>query len=140
MLTTRAKLQRFWSKYWLLFPALGIYVVFLIYPMIDSLVLSLQKWDGVSAERVFVGLNHYTEFFKSPMSRLVLKNNLLWIAFTLIFPTSIGLLLAIILDKKLPGRVIFRSVFYLPAILPNMSHTLNSTEATQVHKASPASL
>ena len=118
MLTTRAKLQRFWSKYWLLFPALCIYVIFLIYPMVDSLVVSLHKWDGVSAERVFVGLNHYGEFFKDPMSRLVLRNNLLWMVFTLIFPTSIGLGLAIVLDKNIPGKLLFRSIFYLPAILP----------------------
>ena len=121
MLITRGKLQQFASKYWLLLPALCIYLVFLIYPMIDSFIVSLHKWDGVSAERVFMGLSHYIEFFKSPMSRLVLRNNLLWIAFTLVFPTGIGLLLAIILDKKLPGRVVFRSIFYLPAILPMVS-------------------
>jgi raffinose/stachyose/melibiose transport system permease protein len=67
---------------------------------------------------VFVGLKHYGEFFKSPMSRLVLRNNLVWMVFTLIFPTSIGLGLAIVLDKNIPGKLIFRSIFYLPAILP----------------------
>jgi raffinose/stachyose/melibiose transport system permease protein len=89
--------------------------------MVSSLVASLQEWDGVSAERAFIGLNNYINFFKDPMSRLVLKNNLLWMVFTLIFPMSIGLGLALVLDKKLPGKTLFRSIFYLPAILPMIS-------------------
>lgn len=118
MAITRARVLRFWEKYWLLLPALLIYIVFMIYPMISSLIVSLYKWDGVSAERTFIGLNNYIHFFQDPMSRLVLRNNLLWMVFTLIFPTSIGLGLAIVLDKKIPGKLIFRSIFYLPAILP----------------------
>lgn len=115
------KIQRFWSKYWLLLPALCIYLVFLVYPLIYSFIVSLYNWDGVSAEKTFIALGNYVQFFTDPMSLLILKNNLLWMIFTLIFPTSIGLLLAIVLDKQIRGRIILRSIFYLPAILPMVS-------------------
>lgn len=121
MLTAPTKIQRFWSKYWLLLPALSIYFVFLVYPLIYSLIVSLYNWDRISAEKTFIGLGNYIQFFTDPMSLLILKNNLLWMVFTLIFPTSIGLILAIVLDKQIRGRIIFRSIFYLPAILPMVS-------------------
>jgi raffinose/stachyose/melibiose transport system permease protein len=121
MLTMRVKFRQWWSKYWLLLPALCIYLIFLIYPMGDSLWVSFKKWDGVSAEKTFIGLQNYITFFKDPISRLVLKNNLLWTVFTLIFPMSLGLLLAMVLDKQLPAKNLFRSIFYLPAILPMIS-------------------
>lgn len=111
----------FWGRYWFLLPALAIYVVFMIYPMIDSFIVSLYQWDGLSPEWTFIGLTNYIEFFKDTVSLLVFKNTLIWTGFSLLVPVSLGLVLAVALNKAIPGRIAFRSIFYSPAILPLVS-------------------
>lgn len=111
----------FWGRYWFLLPALAIYVVFMIYPMIDSFIVSLYQWDGLSPEWTFIGLTNYIEFFKDTVSLLVFKNTLIWTGFSLLVPVSLGLVLAVALNKAMPGRIAFRSIFYSPAILPLVS-------------------
>ncbi|MDQ3250374.1 MAG: sugar ABC transporter permease, partial [Chloroflexota bacterium] len=105
--------------YLFLAPALIWYLLFLVYPMLFSLFISFTNWDGLSNHFDMVGVaNYYSIFFADDISRLALKNNLLWTAGSLIFPTIIGLLLAVILDRKLPARNLFRAIFYGPGILP----------------------
>jgi len=112
------QVRAFLSRYWLLFPALAFYGVFLVYPMVFSFVVSLYRWDGLSPAKVFIGLRNYVRFFSDPTSLLVLKNNLTWMVFMLSIPVALGLILAVILNEKVPGRTFFRAAFYSPAILP----------------------
>jgi len=106
------------TPYLFLLPALVIYLVFLVYPMFDSLFISFTKWDGLSPTRSFVGLANYARIFQDPVARLALDNNLIWTAVTLVIPTVLGLLLALGLNQKFRGSTLFRSFFYAPAILP----------------------
>ncbi|MGQ9622994.1 MAG: carbohydrate ABC transporter permease [Candidatus Caldatribacteriaceae bacterium] len=115
---TIAQVQRFLSRYWLLFPALLLYVVFLFYPMLFSLVVSLYDWDGLSPTKIFVGLSNYRRFFSDPTSLLVVKNNAIWTISTLSVPMVVGLILAVALNSNIKARVLFRSIFYSPAVLP----------------------
>ena len=103
---------------WFFLPALAIYVVFIIYPMIDSFIVSLEKWDGVSSQRTFVGLANYVSFFHDSASVLALLRTLEWMAGAVVVPTVLGLLLALALNRNLPGKIIFRTVFYMPFIMP----------------------
>ncbi len=114
----KSRWRSFLSRYWLLFPALIIYGLFLFYPMVFSFVVSLYDWDGLSPSKTFVGLKNYRTFFSDPTSLLVLRNNLLWTILTLAIPTVFGLLLAVALNSNIKGRIVFRSIFYSPAVLP----------------------
>ncbi|MBA7486596.1 MAG: ABC transporter permease subunit [Clostridia bacterium] len=109
------------APYWFLLPALAIYIAFMTYPLIDSFVISLHKWDGLSSDWTFIGFKNYIRFFKDPISLSALKNNLIWIVFILAIPISLGLTLASILNRKITGRTIFRSIFYSPAVFPLVS-------------------
>lgn len=109
------------APYWFLLPALAIYIAFMTYPLIDSFVISLHKWDGLSSDWTFIGFKNYIRFFKDPVSLSALKNNLIWIVFILAVPISLGLTLASILNRKITGRTIFRSIFYSPAVFPLVS-------------------
>lgn len=115
---TVLEVKRFLSRYWLLFPALSFYLIFLFYPMIFSFWVSFYEWDGLSPNKIFVGLKNYTKFFSDPTSLLVLRNNLIWTIFTLSIPTLLGLTLAVMLNANIRARIVFRSIFYSPAILP----------------------
>src|SRR5262249_8425557 len=104
---------------WLfLAPALLIYTVVVVYPMVYSVYLTLFQWDGISPTKIFVGLGNYVILFtQNDVFWITLKNNAIWLVFALLLPTSIGLGLALLLNTKFRGNNIFRSIFYFPAVL-----------------------
>ncbi len=107
------------TPYLFLFPALAIYVIFLVYPMADSLVVSLTDWDGLSRTWSFVGLANYRHIFvDDPVAMLALRNNVIWTVMQLLLPTTLGLLLAVALNQNLPTRTALRGVVYGPGVLP----------------------
>jgi raffinose/stachyose/melibiose transport system permease protein len=72
----------------------------------------------MSEDRPLVGLANYIKIFQDPVSLLALKNNLVWTLVMLAVPTTLGLLLALGLNRNIRGKTLFRSFFYSPAILP----------------------
>src|SRR6516165_11806543 len=99
-------------------PALVIYSVVVVYPMVYSGYLSLFRWDGISPTKVFVGFENYiTLFTKNDVFWIALKNNAVWLVIALFLPTSMGLGFALLLNSRFRGSHIFRSVFYFPAVL-----------------------
>ena len=104
---------------WLfLAPALIIYSIIVVYPMIYSAWLSLFRWDGIAPTKILVGFDNYvTLLTQNDVFWIALKNNAIWLVAALLLPTSIGLGLAILLNSKFRGSHIFRSIFYFPAVL-----------------------
>ncbi|MGO7531302.1 carbohydrate ABC transporter permease [Rhizobium leguminosarum] len=102
----------------LLVPALAIYAVFALYPMLNVVILSFQKWNGLDPQRQFVGLANYSAIFtKDPVFWVAFRNTVIWTMMSLIFPPMIGLLLALSLNQKIFGRNGLRAIFYLPVII-----------------------
>src|SRR5450756_2482453 len=67
-----------WAAVFLL-PALVIFAVVIVYPMLYSAWLSLFEWDGVAPLKTFVGFDNYTTLFTSNrVFWIALKNSVLW--------------------------------------------------------------
>ena len=99
-------------------PALLIYAVFALYPILDVFVLSFQKWNGLAAERIFVGLTNYIHIFRDdPVFWGAFRNTLIWTALAVSIPPLIGFILALALNESLPGRGALRAIFYMPVII-----------------------
>jgi len=102
----------------LLVPALAIYAVFALYPMLNVVILSFQKWNGLDANRQFVGMANYSAIFtRDPVFWVAFRNTVIWTLMSLIFPPLVGLLLALSLNQKIFGRNGLRAIFYLPVII-----------------------
>ncbi|WP_266064406.1 carbohydrate ABC transporter permease [Brucella intermedia] len=102
----------------LLIPALAIYGVFALYPMIDVIIMSFQKWNGLDPERRFVGFSNYSAIFTAdPVFWVAFKNTIIWTLLSLVIPPVVGLLLALSLNQKIFGRNSLRAIFYLPVII-----------------------
>ncbi|MBY5332939.1 sugar ABC transporter permease [Rhizobium leguminosarum] len=102
----------------LLVPALAIYAVFALYPMLNVVILSFQKWNGLDPQRQFVGLANYQAIFtRDPVFWVAFRNTVIWTVMSLIFPPMVGLLLALSLNQKIFGRNGLRAIFYLPVII-----------------------
>ncbi|MCB2401270.1 ABC transporter permease subunit [Rhizobium leguminosarum] len=102
----------------LLVPALAIYAVFALYPMLNVVILSFQKWNGLDPNRQFVGVANYSAIFtRDPVFWVAFRNTVIWTMMSLIFPPMVGLLLALSLNQKIFGRNGLRAIFYLPVII-----------------------
>ena len=99
-----------------LVPALLLFAVFIVYPIVYNVQASTLKWDGVN-EGTFVGLGNYRELVADPIFHRTLVNSALWIPLTIIPQGLIGFLLAVALNQKLRGSTVYRALFFIPAIL-----------------------
>jgi alpha-glucoside transport system permease protein len=91
-------------------PTLVILAVFLIYPVINTIVLSFKDARSES----FVGLDNYEFVFTDEHMLRALRNTLLWIVLVPLVAVSVGLLLATLADRLRRGEAIAKSLIFLP--------------------------
>jgi raffinose/stachyose/melibiose transport system permease protein len=102
----------------LIAPALAIYCLFAIYPMLQVLVLSVMKWNGLTANKTFVGLANYAGIlFADPVFWTAFRNTAIWTVLSVIFPPLVGFGLALGLNQKIIWRTPLRALFYMPVII-----------------------
>ncbi len=100
-------------------PAISIYSLFVIYPLISAIRYSFTQWDGIG-EKEFVGFSNYVQIFQSPELIGSIRNSLSLIIFFSVFPIFFGLLLAnfIVRIRTQKIRSITQVVLFFPQILP----------------------
>ncbi|WP_433734467.1 carbohydrate ABC transporter permease [Nocardia sp. CA-129566] len=97
-------------------PNVAAVLVFLLFPLAVSLYLSLHSWDLFSAPR-FVGVANYRRLFTSdPLFLIALRNTAVFTVLTLVPTVVIGLAVAAVLNQKLAGIGIFRTIAFLPLV------------------------
>lgn len=100
------------------------FLVFFLGPMISSLVLSFMEWDLISPPE-FVGINNYVEMFVvDPLAMHSLRITLTLAFFSIPINIVIGLAIAMLLNTKIKGLAIFRTIYYLPAVLAGVAVAL----------------
>jgi len=103
--------------YIFLLPAIILYASLVLGPIIQSFLLSLYEWDGLSQQKIFVGLRNYSDLIISSQFWHALLNNVIWAALSII-PIVLGLLLAIIVyQRKIIANTFFRVCFLFPYIM-----------------------
>lgn len=99
-------------------PALLFYTVFAILPLIISFVLSFTDWN---MDRLFTptfaGFKNYIELLSQPVFLRSIANTLLFSVSTAILKTLGGLVLALILVRKVFGQKLIRALFYMPCVI-----------------------
>jgi len=91
-------------------PALVILAVFLIYPVINTIILSFK--DNIGQD--FVGLDNFKFVFTDPSMLRSIRNTLLWIVLVPLCAVSIGLIFATLADRLRRGEAIAKSLIFLP--------------------------
>ncbi|MBA2950432.1 carbohydrate ABC transporter permease [Streptomyces himalayensis] len=97
-------------------PALLIYTVYMVYPILYSIYYSFTSYDGVSPA-TFTGLSNYREMMQDTVFRTSVQNTgiILGIAVTLLVP--LAFLLAVLLSGNVKGSAILRPLVFAPAIV-----------------------
>jgi len=100
-------------------PWLVGFVLLTIFPLGFGLVISLTNYDGLNLFNLhFVGLKNYLTTFQDPRVLLTFNRTLVWVALNLPIWLVLSLLLAVIANQKVKGIGIYRTLFYLPSIIP----------------------
>lgn len=103
------------AAYFFLLPLFLLLIIFRFKPLIEGICLSFFK-AGIK-ERIFVGLDNYTETLRDPMFWLVTKNTLFFVCVLVPLILFISLMIALVVSK-LKGKLqsFFRAAFYLPVV------------------------
>ena len=101
-----------------LLPALLIYTVFSVVPVLISLILSFTDWN---MNRLFmpefIGASNYAELLKDPVFLRSIGNTFLFAFATCILKTGVGFILALALVKKVAARGMLRTIYYAPCVI-----------------------
>jgi raffinose/stachyose/melibiose transport system permease protein len=101
-------------------PAVLIYTAFMIYPLCDSLWLSLNN-KASSGGQMFVGIQNYLTLFSQERWSApfwnALRNNAVFFVIHMVAQNPIGLLLAALLATRIRGSAIYRTIVFTPTIL-----------------------
>jgi multiple sugar transport system permease protein len=107
------------SKYFalavLLLPSLLGMVAFIMLPVVSSFVLSFSEWD-LLGEIKWIGIDNFVTALSDPAVLGALRNTLLFILGYLPSVVVIALGLALLLNRKLKGRVVFRAIYFVPVV------------------------
>ena len=116
----RAKSTAFAATVFLL-PALLLIVIFMIYPVIDTFVTSTYKWNGISADKIFVGFDNWKTLFKDMNFWNSFIHNVIVMIFSIVLQIPIGLLLATFLDAGGRKFNFFKIVWFLPYLMSSVA-------------------
>lgn len=94
------------------------------YPLGYALWLSFTNSDGLSPNARFVGLANYREVFSDPDTLASLARTGLFAAITVPLTIIAGLIIALLLNQPIRGRGLFRTLLYLPAVVPPVGAAL----------------
>jgi multiple sugar transport system permease protein len=99
----------------LLLPSLIGMSAFYILPVVSSFVLSFSKWDLLTPIQ-WIGIGNYIAALADPAVQQALRNTLTFILGYLPSVVAIGLGLALLLNRKLKGRTVFRAIYFVPVV------------------------
>jgi alpha-glucoside transport system permease protein len=91
-------------------PALVILSVFLVYPVINTLLISLKDATG----QEFVGLDNFKFVFTDEAMLRAIRNTAGWVILVPLFAVSIGLIYATLADRLRKGEAVAKSLIFLP--------------------------
>jgi len=114
---TRRRRQEMRTAYLFLLPALLIYLVFVAWPVVQSIYFGFFEWNGLGKEMTFNGLQNYVDMFtKDAVFLQSLGNSLIATLVLALVPTALGLGFAA-LFSNLRGGGLYRSAIFLPYLV-----------------------
>jgi multiple sugar transport system permease protein len=96
-------------------PAILFFMFYVIFPIFQSMQISLYDWDGLG-EKTYVGMDNYVELMDDEAFYTSLKNNVIWLVlYMLAIPA--GLFIALFLNQTVFGMRLYKSLFFFPFVI-----------------------
>lgn len=98
-------------------PALVVYVLFVLYPIVQAMFYSLWDWKGLGPLQDFAGLENYRRVLSDSVFQMAIRHNLVIVLLSLALQLPLALGAALLIRGNGPGRALFRTIFFLPYVL-----------------------
>lgn len=105
------------AGYLFILPSFLSLVIFLLYPMVASFVVSTFNWSTLTAPS-FIGIANYKELLGDSTFRTALLNTFKWVLIYVPFSIFTSFALALAMDMPIRGITFFRTLFYAPVVAP----------------------
>jgi ABC-type sugar transport system permease subunit len=102
--------------YLFIVPTVGLFLLFVGYPLIRSIYQSFTQWPGFGPSK-FIGFQNFTAMFGDPVFITALLNTIYFTAVTTIVTTFLAMVLAAVLRAKWRFGTVFRVAIFVPALL-----------------------
>lgn len=121
---TKSRLAEFRQGYLFLTPALVILGIFIAAAVLFVVYLSFHKVNLFTGEYTFVALDNYLRLFTDGMARTALLNTLAFSVVVVPIQTLLALIIASVLDSKIKGKYLFRTIYFLPTLTSSSALTI----------------
>ncbi len=103
----------------MLAPAVTLYFVFVLYPMVQAFHLSTYAWSGLSSSKTFIGLANYVQLFteQPPEFLTYLGHNATFLLISALVMIPLALFFAVVLAGRTPGAGFLRAVYLFPNVI-----------------------
>ncbi|MGC9063094.1 MAG: carbohydrate ABC transporter permease [bacterium] len=99
------------------------FVIFTLYPFISSIYYSFTSYDVIS-KPVYIGLDNYRSFLSDPLIGKSLYNTFYYAVFSIPLGIIWALVVASMLNLKVGGIAVYRTLFYIPSIVPVVASSM----------------
>ena len=112
------------TGYLALSPWMVGFIIFYAFPILATFYFSFTQWTLVD-KPIWIGLDNYARMFtRDPVFVSSLRATTLFVALSLPLKLVLGLMLALLLNLKIPGMNFFRTVFFIPAVISGVAVSL----------------
>lgn len=102
--------------YLFVIPALVLFLIFWIVPVLQLFYYSKTNFNGINYDYDYVGFKNYLTLLKDGSMINAIKNTLIYAVVVVVLNNILGLVIAMALNVKLRGKAFFRTVAYVPAL------------------------
>ncbi len=99
-------------------PAILSVLLIVLWPLLNTVIISFEKIDLFKGTTRFVGLNNYIKLVEDPLFLTSLRVNLTYGVIVLVMSSIMGLVFGLLLNEEFPARGFFRAILILPWALP----------------------
>lgn len=102
-------------------PAVVLYLIFFVYPVVSGLYYSLTDWNGISPAFNFIGLENYIDIFQDSLTIASIGRTFVYTIFLTAIVTVLATFLAVLLNQQLRLRSFWRVAYFFPAVMSSIT-------------------
>jgi multiple sugar transport system permease protein len=114
---TLRQIRKNWSAYLFIAPGLIHFIIFTLFAVGFAFYISFHEWNIIKPDKPFVGLENYLRLLEDTRFHRAVLNTLIFLV-GVPLNLSCALAVALLLNTKVRGQAIFRTMFYLPVVTP----------------------
>ena len=104
-----------------LLPIAILMTIYVFYPIVDTFITSLYKWNGISADKTFIGLKNWQKLMTDTNFWSAFKNNIIVMILSICIQIPIGLALATYIDFVGKKATVFKVLWFIPMLMSSVA-------------------